>query len=80
MLEPYKDQPDNYGVLYYTQAQIDAFVEKAHLAGLQIAMHAVGDRAAEQAINAYEKALKKWPAKDHRHRSRVKPLKTSALP
>ena len=68
MLEPYKDQPDNYGVLYYTQAQIDAFVEKAHCAGLQIAMHAVGDRAAEQALNAYEKALKKWPAKDHRHR------------
>ena len=50
------------------ELQIDAFVERAHCAGMQIAMHAVGDRAAEQALNAYEKALSKWPKKDHRHR------------
>ena len=68
MLEPYNDQPDNRGLLYYSQAEIDAFVERAHCAGLQIAMHAVGDRAAEQALNAYEKALAKWPKRDHRHR------------
>ena len=67
MLEPYNDQPDNRGVLYYSQAEIDTFVENAHCAGLQIAMHAVGDRAAEQALNAYEKALAKWPKKDHRY-------------
>lgn len=68
MLAPYNDQPDTRGILYYSQAEIDAFVEKAHCAGLQIAMHAVGDRAAEQALNAYEKTLAKWPKKDHRHR------------
>ena len=68
MLEPYNDRPDNRGLLYYSQAEIDAFVERAHRAGMQIAMHAVGDRAAEQALNAYEKALAKWPKKDHRHR------------
>jgi len=68
MLQPYADQPGNSGVLYYTQAKINQFVEKAHLAGLQVAMHAVGDRAAEQALNAYERALEKWPKDDHRHR------------
>jgi predicted amidohydrolase YtcJ len=68
LLEPYADQPDNCGTLYYTQQEVDAFVEAAHRAGLQIAMHAVGDRAAEQALNAYERALERWPRPDHRHR------------
>ena len=68
LTEPYADQPDSRGTLYYTQEEIDAFVEAAHRAGLQIAMHAVGDRAAEQALNAYERALDRWPRADHRHR------------
>jgi predicted amidohydrolase YtcJ len=68
LLEPYADQPDHWGTLYYTQQEVDTFVETAHRAGLQIAMHAVGDRAAEQALNAYERALTLWPRLDHRHR------------
>jgi predicted amidohydrolase YtcJ len=66
--EPYRDDPDCYGTLYYTQEEIDAFVLKAHKAGLQIAMHAVGDAAVEQALHAYEKALAAHPRDDHRHR------------
>lgn len=68
LLEPYADQPNNRGTLYFTQDEVDAFVEEAHRAGLQIALHAVGDRAAEQALNAYERALARWPRNDHRHR------------
>jgi predicted amidohydrolase YtcJ len=68
LLEPYADQPDTRGTLYHSQEEIDAFVETAHRAGLQIAMHAVGDRASEQALNAYERALTSWPRTDHRHR------------
>jgi predicted amidohydrolase YtcJ len=68
LLEPYNDQPDTTGTLYYTQEELDAFVLAAHAAGLQIALHAVGDRAAEQALNAYERALEAVPRKDHRHR------------
>jgi len=66
--EPYADDPDCYGTLYYSQEEIDAFVLKAHKAGLQVAMHAVGDAAVEQALNAYEKALAAHPRDDHRHR------------
>lgn len=66
--EPYVDQPDCYGTLYHTQAEIDAFVLRAHQAGLQVAMHAVGDGAVEQALNAYEAALEVQPRDDHRHR------------
>lgn len=67
LLEPYVDQ-DTRGTLYYSQDEVDAFVEKAHRAGLQVALHAVGDRAAQQALNAYERALEHWPRADHRHR------------
>ncbi|NIV30090.1 MAG: amidohydrolase family protein, partial [Anaerolineae bacterium] len=68
LLEPYADQPGNWGTLYYTEEEVDVFVDAAHRAGLQIAMHAVGDRAAEQALDAYERALERWPQPDHRHR------------
>jgi predicted amidohydrolase YtcJ len=66
--EPYHDDPECYGTLYYTQEEIDAFVLKAHQAGLQVAMHAIGDAAIEQALDAYEAALNAHPRDDHRHR------------
>jgi predicted amidohydrolase YtcJ len=66
--EPYVDDPTCYGTLYLTQEEIDAFVLTAHRAGLQVAMHAVGDAAVEQALNAYEAALAVHPRDDHRHR------------
>jgi predicted amidohydrolase YtcJ len=68
LLEPYADDAGCYGTLYYTQEEIDAFVLKAHQAELQVAMHAVGDAAVEQALNAYEAALTAHPRDDHRHR------------
>ncbi|NIO71272.1 MAG: amidohydrolase family protein, partial [Anaerolineae bacterium] len=66
--KPYADDPECYGTLYHSQEEIDAFVLKAHKAGLQVAMHAVGDAAVEQALNAYEAALAAYPRDDHRHR------------
>ena len=66
--EPYVDDPVCYGTLYHTQEEIDAFVLKAHRAGLQVAMHAVGDGAVEQALRAYEAVLAAFPRDDHRHR------------
>ncbi len=66
--EPYADDSTCYGTLYHTQDEIDGFVLRAHKAGLQVAMHAVGDGAVEQALNAYEAALAAHPRDDHRHR------------
>jgi predicted amidohydrolase YtcJ len=65
---PYADDPTCYGTLYYTHEEIDAFVLRAHEAGLQVALHAVGDAAVEQALHAYESALETHPRDDHRHR------------
>jgi predicted amidohydrolase YtcJ len=64
---PYAGEPENYGQLSYTQEQVNAFAIAANRAGLQIAMHAIGDRAVEQCITAYESALADFPREDHRH-------------
>jgi len=68
MFEPYTDEPTALGMLYYGDEELYRFVEKAHLAGLQVSIHAESDRSIEQAISTYEKVLEKHPRKDHRHR------------
>ncbi len=65
--EPYSNNPRNRGTLFYTQKEVNDFVMKANRAGLQIAMHAIGDAAIDQALTAYETALKDFPRNDHRH-------------
>ena len=68
LAEAYADQPCTCGCLYFSQHELDAFVWEAHRAGLQISMHAIGDAAIEQLLCAFERALKKEPRADHRHR------------
>jgi predicted amidohydrolase YtcJ len=65
--EPFTDDPDDRGILFYEQEVVDEFVDKAHRAGLQVEMHAIGDRAVTQAVDAFEKAITKNPRDDHRH-------------
>jgi hypothetical protein len=55
-------------MMLYTQKKLNNLVLKAHKAGLQLAIHAIGDRAADAALKSYEKALKEYPRKNHRHR------------
>ena len=38
------------------------------MSGLQVGVHAIGDRAIENVIQAIREALEKVPRKDHRHR------------
>ena len=68
LAEPYTDEPCSCGYLYFSQEELDAFVWDAHRAGLQVSMHAIGDAAIEQLLVAYERALRKQPCADHRHR------------
>lgn len=65
VLEPYTNGSN--GVLYYTDEQVLDFVRKAHGAGLQIAVHCIGDAAVEQAVCAFEIAQRENPRKDARH-------------
>jgi predicted amidohydrolase YtcJ len=70
LLEPYEGEPGNRGILFSEQGAVDAFVARADAAGLQVAMHAIGDAAFERALSAFERALagsSGGPARDHRH-------------
>ncbi|ACB85475.1 amidohydrolase [Natranaerobius thermophilus] len=68
LLEPYTDDQSTKGELYYSQQEIDDFVMKAHKQGMQITVHAIGDRAIERILQAYEKAQQQYPRQDIRHR------------
>ncbi|MCA9835676.1 MAG: amidohydrolase family protein, partial [Trueperaceae bacterium] len=64
----YLDKPETSGILYHEQDKLENFVLEAHKRGLQCAFHAVGDRAVEQALSAYESAQGKYPRPNARHR------------
>lgn len=61
-------RPDNLGMTIWSQEELDELVWQAHAAGFQVATHAIGDRAIEMVLNAYERALQRLPRPDHRHR------------
>ena len=67
MNEPYANDPSSSGVLYYTDEQVTQFCIEANRAGLQIEMHAIGDKAFDQAARALKAALDDRPREDHRH-------------
>lgn len=68
LTEPYCHCPHSRGSLYFADDELDAFVLGAHRAGLQISLHAIGDAAIEQVLNAYERAQAVAPRPDPRHR------------
>ncbi len=64
------------GDLFFTQAELDALVARVQAAGHQAAIHAIGDRAVEQAQNAIAAVLNGGPnAPRHRieHNSVIRP-------
>lgn len=67
---PFLDDPrdDNLGLTMMSQERLDEYVMHAHRLGYQIAIHAIGDRAIDMVLDAYEKALNAYPRADHRHR------------
>lgn len=49
------------GDLWFTQEKLNDLVSEVHIAGYQAAIHAIGDRAVVQALNAIELALDGQP-------------------
>jgi hypothetical protein len=64
----YSDKPQTKGMMLYSQKRLDKLVSKAHKAGLQLAVHAIGDRAIDSVLKALSKALKETQRQGHRHR------------
>ena len=67
LIEPYADDSMNKGILYYDDKTVIDFCKKANREGLQIEMHAIGDKAFNQATRALKAALDDCPREDHRH-------------
>jgi predicted amidohydrolase YtcJ len=53
MLEPYANNPENSGMLMLSQAEIVHYGKIAIQNGLSLAIHAIGDLANREVINAY---------------------------
>jgi predicted amidohydrolase YtcJ len=66
--KPYSDKPETKGMMLYSQRRLNKLVSKAHKAGLQLAIHAIGDRAIESILKAFSKTLQETPRQNHRHR------------
>jgi predicted amidohydrolase YtcJ len=67
LYEPYNREKDR-GVLYYDDETVYQFMSNAHALNMQFAMHAAGDRAIDQYLNAYARVVKEQGRKDLRHR------------
>ena len=56
MIEPYSDDVENRGLPFWTQDELDGFVQKANGMGFQVGIHAIGDLGNRMALDAFEKA------------------------
>lgn len=65
--ESYSDDEGGYGVLYYSDEKVTEFCKAANREGLQIELHAIGDKAFDQAARSLKAALDDYPRGDHRH-------------
>ena len=68
LFQPYSDDPAVSGRLLCTQEEMNAAAAKILKAGLQLAIHAVGDKAVGAALTTIERVSREVPRKDVRHR------------
>jgi predicted amidohydrolase YtcJ len=65
---PYSIDSDNSGIAYWGQNDLDDLLGRAHRAGWQCTVHAVGDKAIEQTLDAMARAQAEYPRDALRHR------------
>jgi predicted amidohydrolase YtcJ len=68
MTEDYLGEPATKGLFMLKDEEMDAFTRAYHDMGYQLAVHAIGDAAIEQTLDAMEKALEANPDPARRHR------------
>ena len=54
LVDPYTDRPDVIGEPFYIQNKLNFLVKRANSLGMPVAIHAIGDRGVEMALNAFE--------------------------
>jgi predicted amidohydrolase YtcJ len=65
-LADYKGLPGFRGKGRFTDAELQDLVDSASKSGWQMALHAIGDAAIKQTVDAYAASLTKMPRQDHR--------------
>jgi predicted amidohydrolase YtcJ len=64
----FEGEPENTGYPQADPEELRRAIVGAHLAGWQVATHAIGDKAVRFVIDCYADALGRRPRPDHRHR------------
>jgi predicted amidohydrolase YtcJ len=68
MFQPYRDAPGTRGLLVTPEDSLRRWVGAADSAGLQVAVHAIGDRANALLLDIYDSVAKAHGARDRRFR------------
>jgi predicted amidohydrolase YtcJ len=55
---PYEDRPETRGSLYHDDAELTELYVRATMAGVQVGVHAIGDRAIGQALRCARRAVR----------------------
>ena len=66
LVDPYTDQPGETGLAQIAEEPLRRLVRRAHRAGFQVALHAIGDRAVKMALDAIEHIGHEARARRHR--------------
>ncbi|HEX6207267.1 MAG TPA: amidohydrolase family protein, partial [Actinomycetota bacterium] len=66
VLEPYEDG-EGSGALQYDDDTLVEFLHNAHLGGLQVGLHVIGDAAIEQALRVWERVYHALDSRGRRH-------------
>lgn len=69
VFEPFEDEPDKTGLPQMSYEELERRVLASDKAGFQIGIHAIGPKANNWILNAFEKAREVNGVRDSRHRS-----------
>ena len=78
LLAPYSDKPDQRGLLFMSNAEMQRKMETALRAGYQVNVHAIGDAANRQVLDSFEGAYKNVGGRQLRNR--IEHAQVVALP
>jgi predicted amidohydrolase YtcJ len=67
LLQPYLDRPGFRGEPNLSQVTLDSLVAELDRAGIQVHVHAIGDRAIRMSLDAFERARANGGSRDARH-------------
>lgn len=68
LIQDYSDKKGHRGLLLYSKATLEKFIETVMLAGFQVNTHAIGDNANKLILDLYQRFIKQTHSKELRHR------------